>query len=174
MKMNNRYTHLFFLLAILFFSSCKKDTQVIQQPVIDGYIYDVDSEPLYQSSAEKNKQKTTIQYVSILYSNLFQQSIPQDDLTDLSLIRRSKGDKQLIDELIINSLINDENVIVPSDQQMRDDIPAFVDAVYLRFFLREPTAYEKYELIQEIEDDPDLTPKLIYTAFAISNEYKFY
>lgn len=171
---NKSFYYLAFILIMVFNFSCNKDTEIIKQPVIDGYIYDVNSEPIYQSNAEKNKEKTTEQYVSILYSNLIQQSIPQEDLTDLSLIRRAIGDKQLSDELIINSLVNNPSVIVPTNQEMRTDVDAFVEDVYLRFFLRNPTAYEKYELKQEIESDPDLTPQLIYTSFAISNEYKFY
>ena len=173
--MRNKYFYFLLIISITFlFYSCKKEKHIINQPIIDDYIFDVNSEPVYQSNAEKNKQKSTEQYLSIIYSNLFQQSIPPEDLTDLTLVRRANGDKQMIDELIINSLINNPNVIIPTNEQMRDDINSFVEDVYIRFFLRKPTAYEKYELKEEIESDPDLTPELIYTAFAISNEYKFY
>ncbi len=172
--MNRFYYLIYFLSFSFFFFSCKKETEIIQQPIVDDYIFNVDSEPVYQSSAEKTKEKTSEQYVSILYSNLFQQSIPQEDLTDLSLIRTALGDKQLADELIINGLVNNSDVIIPTNEQMRDNVDEFIDGVYLRFFLRKPTAYEKVELKQEIENDLELTPEFIYTAFAISNEYKFY
>jgi hypothetical protein len=173
--MRNKYFYFLLIISITFiFYSCKKEKYIINQAIIDDYIFDVNSEPVYQSNAEKNKQKSTEQYLSIIYSNLFQQSIPQEDLTDLTLISRANGDKQMVDELIINSLINNPSVIIPTNEQMREDINSFVEDVYIRFFLRKPTAYEKYELKEEIESDPDLTAELIYTAFAISNEYKFY
>ena len=65
-------------------------------------------------------------------------------------------------------------MVIPSDAEMRADVEKFVQETYLRFFLRVPTAYEVFELKKEIENDPELTPELIYQAFALSNEYKFY
>lgn len=166
--------YLFLFFALLAFSSCKKETTVINQPVVDNYIYGVNGENLYQSNVEKNKQKTPEQYISILYANLFQTSIPQGDLVDLAEVRLCIGDKQAADELIINSFVNSDNVTIPSDAEMRADIDQFIEETYLRFFLRKPSAYEIFELKKEIEDDAGLTPELIYQAFAVSNEYKFY
>ncbi len=162
------------LLVLLSMAACKTETEVIKEPSVNAYIYDVDAEDLYQSNAEKNKQKSAEQYISILYANLFQSTVPQGDLADLGEIRKAIGDKQMADELILNAFVNDGSVSIPSNAEMRADIEAFVQETYLRFFLREPTAYEIFELKAEIEEDPDLTPELIYQAFALSNEYKFY
>jgi hypothetical protein len=84
------------------------------------------------------------------------------------------GDKQVADNLIINNYVNSSGVNIPSDSDMRNDIPKFVEETYLRFFLRKPTPYEAKFMKEAIESDPGLTPKLIYEAFAQSNEYKFY
>lgn len=158
--------YLFTLIAIvILFASCKKDY---------NYIYDVGSEAVYSSNAEKTKQKSSTQFLSILYSNLFQTSISQQELNDLSELRMAIGDKQIADDLVITSYINDGSVQIPTDAAMRADIDQFVEDTYLRFYLRKPNPYELRYLQESIEGDTDLTPDLIYTAFAESNEYKFY
>jgi hypothetical protein len=168
--------HSILLLTSLVFllSSCEKRTQIIHQKIVDNIIYEVGGEVIYQDNSEKNKQKSNTQYISILYANLFQTPISTSNLTNLSEVRTAVGDKQLIDELIINDYLNDPNVQIPTNQEMRNDIDQFVENTYVRFFLRLPDAYERYFLKNAIENDPELTPELIYSAFATSNEYKFY
>lgn len=158
---------------VVTFSNCKKEI-VTQNEVNADYTYNVENEVIYQSNVEKTRQKTPELYISILYSNLFQSSIPANDLSELAGIRAGTGDKQLADELFLNGFVNGGNAIIPTDSEMRDDIDAFIHNTYLRFFLRIPTAYELYELKKEIEADAQLTPALIYQGFALSNEYKFY
>jgi len=165
---------LLLFITVLTFTSCKKETEVINQPVIDNYIYGINGENLYQSNVEKDKQKTSEQYLSILYANLFQTSVPQNELVELTELRLAIGDKQAADELILNNFVNSGNTTIPSDNEMRADLGQFIENTYLRFFLRMPNAYEVFELKKEIEEDEELTPELIYQAFALSNEYKFY
>ena len=155
-------------------SSCKKNTQIINQKIVDNVIYEVGNEVIYHDNSEKNKQKSNTQYISILNANLFQTPISTSDLTDLSQVRTAVGDKQLVDELIINNYIHNSNVQIPTNQTMRNDIDQFVTDTYVRFFLRLPNAYKKHFLKNTIENGIDLTPALIYSAFATSNEYKFY
>jgi hypothetical protein len=145
--------------------SCKKEYR---------YIYDVGSEVVYESSAEKDKQKSSSQFVSILYSNLFRSSVSQQELNELTELRSALGDKQIADNLIINNYVNSSTVQIPTDLEMRDDIPKFVEETYIRFYLRKPTPYEAKFMKESIENDPGMSPELIYEAFAGSNEYKFY
>ncbi len=165
---------LLFGLISIFAIACKKNITIEKEQVIDNVIYELNPQVIYQSSSEKTKQKSAQQFLSILYANLFQISIPQDDLAEFTNVRKANGDKAAIDEIIINSFINDANVIIPTNTAMRSDIEAFIEATYIRFYLRLPTAYEVYYLKNQIEEDIDLTPKLIYTSFALSNEYKYY
>ena len=51
---------------------------------------------------------------------------------------------------------------------------AFIEDAFIRFYLRNPTAYEKRFLTEQITNDPELTPRLIYISFALANEYYFY
>lgn len=158
----------------IFAIACKKNITIEKEQLIDNVIYELNPQVVYQSSSEKTKQKSAQQFLSILYANLFQTAIPQDELATLTDVRKANGDKAAIDEILINAFINDANVIIPTNTEMRSDIESFVEAVYVRFYLRLPTAYEVYYLKSQIERDLDLTPKLIYTSFALSNEYKYY
>lgn len=155
------------------FSNCKKEN-ITQNEINSDYIYNVDNEVIYSSNVEKTRQKTPELYLSILYSNLFQSSIPTNDLNELAQLRAATGDKQMADELFLNAFVNGGNAIIPTDSEMRIDIDQFIADTYLRFFLRIPSPYEIFELKKEIESDMELSPELIYQAFALSNEYKFY
>ncbi|RMG86016.1 MAG: hypothetical protein D6714_04895, partial [Bacteroidetes bacterium] len=162
------------LSGLLFLGACKKETKVINETVVDNYIYEVNPVVVYQSNIEKTRQKTSELFISGLYANLFQSPIEASTLSDLTQIRLATGDKQVADELFVNGFINAGGVDIPSNTEMRADIDRFIVETYLRFFLRMPNPYEIYELKQMIETDPDLTPELIYQGFVLSNEYKFY
>ncbi len=73
------------------FSACKRD--VFEKRVYDNVIYEVNPVTLYLNNAEKTKQKTALQYISILYSNLFNQNISAQKLNELSEVFLSIGDK---------------------------------------------------------------------------------
>lgn len=172
--MNYIYKACLGIAIMLLLASCKKEINTIESTIVDNYIYETGTEEVYQSNAEKDKQKTANQYISILYANLYRTAINQQELTDLSEVRLAMGDKQLADEMFIDAYVADPLVQIPTDSEMRMDVGLFVEETYLRFYLRLPTPYEKVFLTNMINDDPDLTPELVYTAFANSNEYKFY
>ncbi len=153
---------------------CVKETTLTTNPIVDNYVFDVNGEAIYQSGLQKNKQKSPEQYISILYANLFQTSIPIDVLGVLGEVRVAIGDKQMANELILNGFVHEPDVLILSNNEMRNNLDEFINNIYLRFFLRTPTAYEKFELKKMIEEDSNLTPELIYQGFALSNEYQFY
>lgn len=166
---------LMLLSGITFFiSSCKKE--VVEEVIYDNIIYQIDTVPVYQSNTEKDRLKTPIQYISSLYSNLAFSSIPTTILDNLVVYRLSIGDKTLVNELILNAMLEDPAVtaMFPTNAEMRDDIDAFIEESYLRFYLRNPTAYEKYSLFTIIENDEDITVTDVFRAFLLSNEYMFY
>jgi hypothetical protein len=167
------YTYSLIVCCISFYA-CKKD--ITQTVVYDNIIYNVDTVPVYSSNAEKDRLKTPLQYISSLYSNLYFSSIPGNALDNLVTYRQSIGDKTLINEMILNAMLQDESVqaSIPTNTDMRADIDAFIDETYLRFYLRNPTEYEKYGLRNLIETDVSMTPTDIYRAFLLSNEYQFY
>jgi hypothetical protein len=153
-------------------AGCKKD--ITQQEIYSNVVYEVNPVEIYESNAEKNKQKSPEQFISLLYSDLFNETISGDALNNLAEIALSFGDKGLINTMLLENALNSPALDVPTNEEMRSNLPAFVEATYLRFYLRYPSEYEKHYFISLVEGDAGLTPELIYAAFAQSNEYLFY
>lgn len=171
--MNMQVFKLSVLIAFLaIITACKRD--VIEKRVYNNVIYEVNPVTLYLNNAQKTKQKTPLQYISILYANLFNQNISAQKLNELSEIFLSIGDKGIANSLTLNRFLAMNGVQIPSNQQMRNDIAAFVNETYLKFYLRNPTPYEAYQLKKMIAEDLAITPEMVYAAFALSNEYNFY
>ena len=166
------------ILALLIISStlvaCKRE--IVEEVEYDNIIYQIDTVPVYQSNSEKDRLKTPLQYISSLYSNLYYSSIPSNMLDNLVIYRLSIGDKTLVNEMILNAMLKDPVVVanIPNNAEMRDDVDQFILDCYLRFYLRNPTEYEKYGLANLIESDPDITVIDVYRSFLLSNEYMFY
>ncbi|MEL6650912.1 MAG: hypothetical protein AAFQ87_08935 [Bacteroidota bacterium] len=140
----------------------------------DTYFYEVNPLELPSTTANKNKAKSLDQYISILYANLFQDAISPDELSEIYQVMESIGDKELAREVIISNLLNRDGVIIPSDEEMRQDLDAFLMDTYKRFFVREPSEAEKAYMSSYIQSNPDVTAELVYFSFAMSEEYQFY
>ena len=151
---------------------CKKT--ITLNPVYDQVIYNVGRVPIYTAASQKNKQKTNTQFISILYADLFQQSISGKKLNDMAILATAVGDKGMLNELLVSNFMNDPAVILPTSAAMNADVDKFIDDTYVRFYLRKPTTYEKAFLKNMISTDASLTPELIYTSFALSDEYQYY
>ncbi|MEL6636281.1 MAG: hypothetical protein AAFR05_06005, partial [Bacteroidota bacterium] len=91
-----------------------------------SYVYEVNEVTVSPNNAEKDKDKTTNQFVSILYSNLYQQALSPDQQVDLSDLIASIGDKQLAYETIIAKFLTDPDIVLPSPAEMRADPTQFV------------------------------------------------
>lgn len=160
------------LAAFIMSWGCKKE--ITQQTIYDNVIYEVNPVTVYASSAEKTKQKSPEQFISILYSNLTNKTIPGDDLNNLSELSLSFGDKELMNQVMLENFLGNPGIDIPTNDEMRSNPDAFVNETYLKFFLRIPTAYENYFLKDLISKDEGITPEMVYAAFAQSNEYLFY
>ena len=112
--------------------------------------------------------------MSILYADLFNKAIPSSELNDLDNLTLAFGDKGLMTELYLTKYMQRGDVILPTNEEMRANTEAFIEDAFIRFYLRNPTAYEKRFLTEQITNDPELTPRLIYISFALANEYYFY
>ena len=128
----------------------------------------------YLQMREKNKIKSDQQYVAILHANLFQEALSANDIFNISQAIESIGDKEIAREVIISNFMNKPGVILPTDKLMREDVDAFIVDVYNRFLVRVPTEAEKAYFKNYIESNPNVTPELVYFAFALSNEYLYY
>lgn len=148
---------------IIIFISCRKD-DVYQLNEINATSY----------NANKNKLKTTNQYISILHANLFQQALSANELVEISRCIESIGDKQVAHEIILSNFMNKSGVIIPSDSLMREDIDAFIEETYKRFYVRDITEAEREFFKNFFESNPDVSAEMVYMAFSLSNEYQYY
>jgi len=155
----------FVVLLLIAFCSCKKEKT---------YIYNVEDETVEQPGGDKGNVKSTTEFISIAYSDLFSTTIPNDTLVALNAGYNAFGDKKLIEDRIIRHFLNSPNVQLPSDTQMRADVPQFVGTTYRKFLNRDPNEFEKYFISNIIESNTTITPVLVYYAMMTSNEYRYY
>ena len=157
-----------FLLSIcisLFISACKKEEDItygVNQVNADSY------------NSGKDKLKSISQYISIVYANLFQKALSASELVEISNCIMSIGDKEVANEIVLSNFMNKTGVIMPSDSIMRSDIDLFLEETYKRFFIRNITEAEREYFRNFLETHPDVSVEMIYTSFALSNEYQFY
>jgi hypothetical protein len=145
--------------------SCKKETNVM---------YELNEVALYNDSSEKTRMKTNEQFVSILFTNLFQSGISSDVVFELNECFLSIGDQELAREVLISNFFNQSGVQLPTVDEMNADLDGFIENTYRRFFVRNPSEGEKTWVKNFIQTNPYMTPELVYFSFALSNEYAFY
>ena len=150
-------------ILILSFTSCEKDVE-----------YEVNEETILPPNANKTKLKSDQQYIAILYANLFQTALSSDNLFEASEGIQSIGDKTLAHEVLISNYMNKSDVILPTNEEMRADVDAFITETYNRFLVRNPTEAERQYFKNYINTHPNVRPELVYFSFALSNEYQYY
>ncbi|MFN4123578.1 MAG: hypothetical protein ACK4GL_09790 [Flavobacteriales bacterium] len=145
--------------------SCKKEPE---------RIYELNAVDARGFSGNKTKPKTKEQYISILYTNLFQTALSGNQLVQIINSMESIGDKELAREVIISNFMNQPGVILPSNDYMRNETDSFLDETYERFFVRKPTEAERQWFKNFLQSNPQVTAELVYYSFALSDEYLFY
>ena len=155
------------LFAIVAFSlsSCKKETD---------FVYEVNDVQVSKDKIGKGIPKSTVEFISIAYSDLVGSTISQNDLSRVTLLYLAFGDKRLIEDLLIKNIVNSPVVNIPTEEIMRNDISAFINSTYLKLFNREPNEVELYTLRKQISENTNITPKLVYYAMMTSDEYRYY
>ncbi|MEM7367936.1 MAG: hypothetical protein AAF587_05000 [Bacteroidota bacterium] len=164
--MNHRFVLPLIAFALLV-CSCSKDVQ-------DIYLYEVQQVDVSQSGVEKNNLKSDLEFISLAYSDLLDETISNQNLNRMILAYTSVGDKELIADILIRNLLNSPNANIPSNDVMRSDVDQFILDIYGKLFVREPNEYEAWFLKDMIDNDPDLTPEMIFYAFLTSDEYRYF
>ena len=165
--LNNKILLVLLICAAVFFSSCKEETTNQDEYIVNP----VTSLP---PNAGKNKAKTDQQYVAILHANLMQKALSANEIFEISQCIASIGDKEIVREVIISNFMNEPNVQLPSDDEMRADLRQFIINTYIRFLVRNPTEAEIEYFKNYIQANPNVTSELVYFSFSLSNEYLFY
>ncbi|MES2593109.1 MAG: hypothetical protein V4608_14595 [Bacteroidota bacterium] len=155
------------IFAALAITGCKKEPK-------KSYVYGVNNVNVTQDGVAKPNVKSTVEFISIAYSDLFGNTINLATLTDLGTAYDAFGDKKLIEDLIIRNFLNAPGVSIPSTAAMNADVPLFAVNTYKKFYNREPNEFELWQLTNLINTDANTTPELVYYAFMTSNEYRYY
>jgi hypothetical protein len=156
---------LLFTVVSLSFLGCKKETD---------FVYEVNDVQVSKDKIGKGIPKSTVEFISIAYSDLVGSTISQNDLSRVTLLYLAFGDKRLIEDLLIKNIVNSPNVNIPTDDEMRSDITAFINSTYLKLFNRDPNEVELFTLRKQISENASITPKLVYYAMMTSDEYRYY
>lgn len=128
-----------------------------------------------QPRVEKTNLKSDIEFISIAYYDLLHKQITNTELDKLYKTFLAVGDKVLIGQVILNSLINEMPPDqIPSDETMRNNVDGFIIATYNRFYKRPPNEFELWQMRETINNDPELEPIDLYYAFVCSEEYKYF
>ncbi len=154
-------------LALLVFTLAACQREVVKQ-------YEVEEITLYSSASEKQNLKSHDQFISILYTDVYGQSISNGEMQALKTAYTSLGDKSLVIEIMIKSLLADSRAKIPSRAEMLADPEAFVEDSYKRFLVRKPSPQESWYLLSEINNNETLSPLDIYFAMLTSEEYRYY
>jgi hypothetical protein len=156
---------LFVFLISVVFTSCKKETE---------YIYEVNDVQVRQENIGKGFPKSTIEFLSIAYSDIFGNTISQNQLNRLSLLYLAFGDKKLLEDLLIKNMINRPESLLPSNQTMRADVDLFIVNAYQKLYNRSPNELEVFTLKKNINENAQMTAVMVYYAMMTSDEYRYY
>lgn len=138
-------------------------------------IYQLNDVTIEQNSANKDHLKTTTEFISIAYSDIFGTVISTYKLSDLSKIYSAFGDKKLIEEMVIKNFLNEPSIQIPQiNRNSINTINSFVNSTYRKLYNRNPDAYELWFISDMIEKDLDLNSELIYFSLMTANEYRYY
>ncbi len=158
---------LLLILSVGIATGCKKEPPA-------SYIYDVNNVTVSQDGVSKPNVKSTVEFISIAYSDLFGNTIDQATLTDLGTAYLAFGDKKLVEDLIIRNFLNTQGAEIPTVAEMNANVPLFIINTYKKFYNREPNEFELWQFTNLITTDTSVTPELVYYAFMTSNEYRYY
>jgi len=157
---------LIFIFSVLLLFSCKKEKKIT---------YQLNDVTIENNTANKDHLKSTIEFISIAYSDIFGTVISTNKLADLSTIYKAFGDKKLIEQMVIKNFLNEPSIQIPQiDRSSISTINSFVQNMYTKLYNRTPDEYELWFVADMIQKDITLTSELIYFSLMTANEYRYY
>lgn len=136
--------------------------------------YGVQTTSVVEDKSKKTKEKNDAEFVSILYTNLYQTAISPNQLYKTQNVIYSIGDQDVAHEMLLSNYFNTSGITIPSNNEMKTSIDDFIVNTYKRFYLRYPSEGEKAFFKQYISNNANVTVEMVYTAFACSEEYQYY
>lgn len=136
--------------------------------------YEVNTASVVEDKSKKTKKKNDAEFVSILYTNLYQTAISPNQLYKTQNVIYSIGDQDVANEMLLSNYFNTSGITIPTNESMRADMDLFIVNTFKRFYLRYPSEGEKAFFKQLITNNLNVTVEMVYTAFACSEEYQYY
>ncbi|MBM3938896.1 MAG: hypothetical protein FJ333_09640 [Sphingomonadales bacterium] len=136
--------------------------------------YGVTTASVVEDKSKKAKKKNDAEFVSILYTNLYQTAISPNQLYKTQSVIYSIGDQDVANEMLLSNYFNTSGITIPTNESMRADMDLFIVNTFKRFYLRYPSEGEKAFFKQFISNNLNVTVEMVYTAFACSEEYQYY
>jgi hypothetical protein len=158
--------HQFSIICLLFSAiSCQKDMQKV---------YEVNRQPVSLTTIDKDNFKQELSLISLAYTDLFSTPIEGWKLSQCIADFAATNDKEAMLDLILRGFLNQSNLPVPTDTQMRNNLETFVKDTYQKFYHRDPSPFEAFKMKQIIETDVALKPIMLYYSFLTSDEYRYF
>ena len=146
-------------------ASCREETT---------FLYEVEPITVKQEGSDKNNLKSTTEFISIAYTDIFGKSIPTAALQTLNVTYNAFGDKKLIEDRIIRGFLNNPSAVIPASVSVNNDTLLFITNTYKKLYNRNPNEFEKTYIWELIRENQQLTPKIIYYSLMTADEYRYY
>ena len=129
---------------------------------------------LNASNAEKDRVKSIDQWITILHADLFGEALGSAELFEVKQAFASIGDQEIARAVLVSNFMQDDGVQLPDPGVITQNPDGFIDDTYVRFLVRYPTEAERTWMRNFLASNPTVTPELVYTSFALSEEYLHY
>ena len=164
MQMKRISTYVFVICSLLF-TACEKEVD---------YLYEVNPVAVQSPGSIKSNAKSTVEFLTIAWADLFGTQIPQQELSKLNTVYVAFGDKKMIEDRILLNFLSKSGVQIPAQTNVAGDTTLYINNTYKKLFNRDANAFEKYYLKEQIRLNASMTSKVIWYALMTSNEYRYY
>ncbi len=136
--------------------------------------YEVNPVTVNSNGVSKSRQKSDLQLISIMFSDVFGRAISQNELQMLANTYNSLGDKQVIINRFTWRFLNDPSADLPANTELVNNPTEVIETLFARYLSRPPGEMEVWYYQNWIADNPDLEVKHLAFVLLTSDEYKFY
>ncbi|MBK9638924.1 MAG: hypothetical protein IPO63_14385 [Bacteroidetes bacterium] len=156
---------LVFVFCSLLFTACEKEVD---------YLYEVNPVVVQSPGSIKSNAKSTVEFLTIAWADLFGTQIPQQELSKLNTVYVAFGDKKMIEDRILLNFLSKSGVQIPAQTNVAGDTVLYINNTYKKLFNRDANAFEQYYLKEQIRLNASMTSKVIWYALMTSDEYRYY
>ena len=142
-----------------------RDFKKIQHDILSTIVSDTSAALLMKNSS---------QLTGGIYSDIKNEILDIPSQRKLQINYESFGDEWILQDIMIRSLLNSDQRILPSIEDMKQDVPLFIKNTFLKLLNRKPSEEEAAYLEQLINEDPAITPEILYYSIFTSKAYQLY